>query len=306
MGLEKGDDAGVYRISDDVALIQTLDFFTPIVNDAFVFGQIAAANALSDVYAMGGRALCAMNIVCFPVKKMDISVLRDVLEGGLDRINESGATLAGGHSIEDDEIKYGLSVTGIVHPDRVITNRGARAGDALILTKSIGTGIAGTAIKAGDADKEAEEEIIQSMIMLNKAPSEAMLEFDVHACTDVTGFGLLGHAAEMIEGADVGMRIFSSEIPLFSGVLDHFRDGLVPAGLYRNRDFRKHMTDMSDSVSEEAYNIMFDPQTSGGLLIACSKNDAENLVREIRMEGAASAAIIGEVIQSPSGRILIE
>jgi len=255
---------------------------------------------------MGGRALCAMNIVCFPVKKMDISVLRDVLEGGLDRINESGATLAGGHSIEDDEIKYGLSVTGIVHPDRVITNRGARAGDALILTKSIGTGIAGTAIKAGDADKEAEEEIIQSMIMLNKAPSEAMLEFDVHACTDVTGFGLLGHAAEMIEGADVGMRIFSSEIPLFSGVLDHFRDGLVPAGLYRNRDFRKHMTDMSDSVSEEAYNIMFDPQTSGGLLIACSKNDAENLVREIRMEGAASAAIIGEVIQSPSGRILIE
>ena len=306
MGLEKGDDAGVYRISDDVALIQTLDFFTPIVNDPFVFGQIAAANALSDVYAMGGRALCAMNIVCFPVKKMDISILQDVLRGGLDRITEADATLAGGHSIEDDEIKYGLSVTGIVHPDRVITNRGTRRGDALIITKRIGTGIVGTAIKAGDADAEAEEEIIESMIVLNRAPAEAMARFDVHACTDVTGFGLLGHASEMIEDTDVGMRIFSSEIPLFSGVLDHFSNGLAPGGLFRNRDFRKHMIDCDSSVPDDVYHLMFDPQTSGGLLIACSKDDADNLVQEIRKRGAASAAIIGEVIQSPAGRILIE
>jgi len=306
VGLEKGDDAGVYRISDDVALIQTLDFFTPIVNDPFVFGQIAAANALSDVYAMGGRALCAMNIVCFPVKKMDISILQDVLRGGLDRITEADATLAGGHSIEDDEIKYGLSVTGIVHPDRVITNRGTRRGDALIITKRIGTGIVGTAIKAGDADAEAEEEIIESMIVLNRAPAEAMARFDVHACTDVTGFGLLGHASEMIEDTDVGMRIFSSEIPLFSGVLDHFSNGLAPGGLFRNRDFRKHMIDCDSSVPDDVYHLMFDPQTSGGLLIACSKDDADNLVQEIRKRGAASAAIIGEVIQSPAGRILIE
>ena len=207
MGIERAEDAGVYKLTDELAIIQTMDFFTPIVDDPYTFGQIAVANALSDVYAMGGSALTAMNIVCFPEKTMDMSILKEILAGGLDKMHEAGVLLVGGHSVEDQELKYGLSVTGIIHPAKVVLNTGAEVGDVLILTKPLGTGIISTAIKGEVAGEEAVAKITRSMSALNRRASELMQEVGVHACTDVTGFGLLGHAAEMIEGTDVGMVI---------------------------------------------------------------------------------------------------
>jgi len=215
-GIEHCDDAGVYKLRDDLAIIQTLDFFTPIVDDPYTFGQVAAANSLSDVYAMGGVPLTAMNIICFPINKMEIVILREVLLGGLDKMREAGVLLVGGHSVEDDELKYGLSVTGTIHPDRVLLNRGAIAGDALILTKPLGTGIINTVLKANMASDDLVAKSIQCMTELNKKAADLMTKYsNVRACTDVTGFGLLGHACEMIEGSDVGMVIQSSSVPIF-------------------------------------------------------------------------------------------
>ena len=213
MGMERSEDAGVYKLRDDLAIIQTVDFFTPIVDDPYTFGQIAAVNALSDVYAKGGRPLTALNLVCFPVKTMDISMLREILTGGLNKMREAGVVLVGGHSVEDPELKYGLSVTGVIHPDRVIMNNGSQVGDKLILTKPLGTGIISTALKRGEASEKAVAKSVKSMMTLNRKASELMLTVDVHACTDVTGFGLLGHACEMIEGTDVGMIIHSDKVP---------------------------------------------------------------------------------------------
>lgn len=303
--MERADDAGVYKLSENLAIIQTVDFFTPIVDDPYMFGQIAAANALSDVYAMGGKPLTAMNIVCFPVKTMDISVLREILKGGLDKMREAGVTLVGGHSVEDSELKYGLSVTGTIHPSKVLTNVGAEPGDRLILTKPLGTGIINTAIKAGMADEKSIEMVTSYMARLNNMASEVMQEIGARACTDVTGFGLLGHAFEMIQGTGKGIIIYSSKVPIFPGAVNFAEMGLVPGGTYRNRDFRIHQVDVDPRVSPYLLDILFDPQTSGGLLIATSGEKAEEMVKRLKERGIEEAAIIGEVVHDPGERIVV-
>lgn len=305
-GFEHAEDAGVYKISADLAIVQTVDFFTPTVDDPFVFGQIAAANALNDIYAMGAKPLTAMNIVCFPIKTMDISVLRKVLHGGLDKMREAGVLLVGGHSVEDNEIKYGLSVTGIVHPDKVLFNRGARAGDKLVLTKALGTGIISTAIKAGEASEKQMENVINSMSALNKKASEMMIaEEDVHACTDITGFGFLGHACEMIEGGDVGLRIDSAAVPVFEGVRDLMETGFVPGGLYRNKNFRLNQVEKKPTCPDWLFDVLFDPQTAGGLFFSLPAGKAQKLVEAMRAAGIADAAVVGEVVKENAGKIFV-
>lgn len=306
MGIEAYDDAGVFRLREDLALIQTLDFFTPIVDDPYAFGQIAAANALSDIYAMGGVPLTAMNIICFPIKKMEISVLKEILRGGLDKISEAGAILVGGHSVEDDELKYGLSVTGTVHPKKMLANAGARIGDQLILTKPIGTGIINTAIKGNLAKRETIEEVTALMSTLNRAAAEEMKDYDVGACTDVTGFGLLGHACEMIDKGPLGLMLFADKVPLISGVMDFARMGIVPGGTRRNRDFRESYLVGTGKIDPVVMDILFDPQTSGGLLIAVSGDQANDLVERLRKKGVGRASVIGEFVQEPAGKIIIE
>lgn len=305
MGLDQADDAGVYKISDDLALIQTVDFFTPIVDDPYAFGQIAAANALSDVYAMGGEPKTAMNLVGFPVNKMDLSVLRQVIQGGSDKVAEAGASLIGGHSVEDDELKYGLSVTGIVHPDKVLVKQNIRPGDCLLLTKPLGTGIVNTAIKAGLASGEIEKKITRIMASLNNNAARVMKRFDVHACTDITGFGLIGHLAEMLEGTGFGMTISSSSLPLIDVAFGFAAMGLIPAGAHNNRSFRESIVDMGPGIDRSVQDILFDPQTSGGLLICVREKDAALLLGELLQEGVEQAAIIGEVTESVRERITV-
>lgn len=305
-GFEHAEDASVYKISSNLALVQTVDFFTPTVDDPFVFGQIAAVNALNDIYAMGAKPLTAMNIVCFPIKTMDKSVLREVLRGGLDKMREAGVLLVGGHSVEDNEIKYGLSVTGVVHPDKVLYNRGAKAGDQLILTKPLGTGIISTAIKAREASPEQIRQAVSMMTSLNKKASEIMVAAgDIHACTDITGFGLLGHACEMIEGDAVGLRIRSSALPVFDGVRDLMETGFVPGGLYRNRDFRINQIVKEKSCPDWLFDLLFDPQTAGGLFCSLPADKAQNLVETMQASGITGAAVIGEVIQDHPGKIFV-
>ena len=283
-----------------------MDFFTPIVDDPRTFGRIAAANALSDVYAKGAKPLTALNIICFPSEKMDISILHDILLGGLDTMNEADVLLVGGHSVDDREIKYGLSVTGIVHPDRVIRNRGARPGDRLILTKPLGTGIVNTALKAKMAPEALVEASIRTMAALNRAAAEAMAETPgVHACTDITGFGFLGHAAEMVEDGDVGFRIHASRVPLFQGIRDFVEMGILPAGLYRNRDFRMAMMDIRPECPPWIADVLFDPQTSGGLLIAVAAESADALLSRIHNRGIPEAAIVGDVTEENRGKITV-
>ncbi len=305
MGLEKADDAGVYRLTDDLAIVQTVDFFTPIVDDPYTFGQIAAANALSDVYAMGGRPLTAMNIVCFPSRDMDIEVLREILRGGIDKLREAGAVLVGGHSVDDTELKYGLAVTGTVHPGKVLTKAGARPGDALILTKPIGTGIINTAVKGGLADEEAAGAAARSMAALNKAAAGVMLEVGANACTDITGFGLLGHACEMVQGSPVGLRVRSAAVPLLPRTLEMVRMGMVPGGTRRNREFRAGMVDAA-GVDEMVLDILFDPQTSGGLLMAVDAGRAGAMLARLREAGVTDAAIVGEGVGHPAGRMVVD
>jgi selenide,water dikinase len=305
VGMERAEDAGVYKLSDDLAIVQTLDFFTPIVDDPYTFGQVAAANALSDVYAMGGRPLTAMNIVCFPVDTMDVSVLRKILAGGLDKLHEAGVALVGGHSVEDQELKYGLSVTGVIHPQKVVLNTGAKVGDRLILTKPLGTGIINTALKGGVASEAAVAKSVKCMVTLNNRAAELMMTADVHACTDVTGFGLLGHACEMIEGTDIGMRIHLTDVPFFPEAKELAEMGMIPGGLHRNRQFRLNMVEFGDNVPQYMSDILFDPQTSGGLLISVPASEAESLLERMREEGIEEAAIIGEVTAEPRGRIIV-
>lgn len=300
------DDAGVYKLSDELAIIQTIDFFTPIVDDPYDFGQIAVANALSDVYAMGGKPLTAMNVVCFPIKKLDISVLKDMLKGGIDKMKEAGVTLVGGHSIDDAELKYGLSVTGTVHPERLVTNSGAKAGDKLILTKPLGTGIISTALKAGKVSKETAAMVTKYMAALNKKASELMQKAGVHACTDITGFGFLGHACQLAQNSQVGIKIDSASVPVFTEVTEFAKMGLCPGGLHRNREFYGKMVAFSNQVPDYIQDILFDPQTSGGLLISLAPEVAEPLVSRLRKAGLSDAAIIGEIISKPAGKILVE
>ncbi|OGO30353.1 MAG: selenide, water dikinase SelD [Chloroflexi bacterium RBG_16_56_11] len=304
-GMERAEDAGVYKISDDLALVQTVDFFTPIVDDPYDFGRIAVTNALSDVYAMGGRPLTALNIVCFPRETMDISILRDILRGGLDQMHEAGVILLGGHTVDDPELKYGLAVTGTIRPDKVVHNTGAKPGDRLILTKPLGTGIISTAIKHGAASKKAIARIVKSMTTLNRAASEAMLEVGVNACKDITGFGLLGHAAEMIQGTGVGMVINAAAVPCFPEAKEYAAKGFVPGAVERNRDYRKEIVDIGKKVPRYMQNIIFDPQTSGGLLIAVPARRAPRLLKTLHEKGVAEAVIIGEVVAEPAGRIRV-
>ncbi len=305
MGLDRADDAGVYKISDDLALIQTVDFFTPIVDDPYWFGQIAAANALSDVYAMGGVPKTAMNLIGFPIKQLDISVLRQILQGGLDKMKEAGVVLVGGHSVEDSELKYGLSVTGFVHPDRVLIKNNLKAGDRLILTKPLGTGIINTAIKGGIASDHIIETVTRLMATLNRDAAEIMEEFPVHACTDITGFGLLGHMAEMVVGSGLGIDIQADSVPFLKEALEYAGMGLVPAGAHNNREFREHMVDIAPGVDKVFQDILFDPQTSGGLLICVQSDRAESLLNVLRTHGISWAAIIGKVVQQPKEKILV-
>lgn len=304
VGIETSDDAGVYRLNESTALIQTVDFFTPIVDDPYLFGSIAAANALSDIYAMGGKPLVAMNIVCYPTKDGDLETLRQILHGGAAKVAEAGAVILGGHSVEDREPKYGLAVTGIVAPDQVITNRAARPGDVLILTKPLGTGIIATASKADLAPPESFETAVRTMATLNAAASLAMRRAGVQACTDITGFGLLGHAYEMAAASGVSLVIFASAIPLLPGVLDLAAQGLIPAGAHANRNYLCDKVSFDQDVPLVLQDVMFDPQTSGGLLIAAPKDRAASLLEDLHAAGVAGAQI-GEVTAADPGTIRV-
>lgn len=304
-GFEHAEDAGVYKITDELAIIQTVDFFTPITDDPYVFGQIAVANALSDVYAMGGTPLVAMNIVCFPSKKLPVSVLQAILKGGVKKMAEANVTLVGGHSVEDPELKYGLSVTGVIHPGKIILNTGVKPGDKLILTKPIGTGIINTALKSGTASTDIVNIVINSMLTLNRTASEIMQEVGVNACTDVTGFGLLGHACEMLgntgSSGEVSMKIYPNKVPIFPDTEKFAKMGMVSGGTYRNKEFRQRSVSKG-KTSDWMLDILFDPQTSGGLLISVSDKKAKKLLQNLK-KSEINAAIIGEVVlTSPTHR----
>lgn len=305
VGLDRADDAGVYRVSADLALVQTVDFFPPMVDDPYSFGQIAAANALSDIYAMGGIPKTAMNIVAFPAKTMDISILRTIIDGGLSIMREAGVVLVGGHTVEDSELKYGLSVTGYIHPDRILTKRNLQRGDRLILTKPLGTGIVATAIKAGLAGPDVTDRVTRGMVALNRDAALTMRDFPVHACTDITGFGFLGHLAEMVTGSGCGVRITAACVPLYSEALEWAAMGLIPAGAYNNRTFRGPFVDFSADIPRMMQDLLFDPQTSGGLLIAVAAPEAERLVAALKANGIGCAAMVGEVVAGPVDRIAV-
>ena len=305
VGLETSDDAGVYQLTEEIALVQTVDFFTPIVDDPFTFGQIAVANALSDVYAMGGTPLTAMNLVAFSIKTLSPSLLKEILLGGLSKLNEAKVALVGGHTVDDPEIKYGLSVTGIVHPAEILTNANARPGDRLVLTKPLGTGIVSTALKGGMATEEAVRTIVGSMAALNQKASETLKTFGAHACTDITGFGFIGHAQEMARGSQVGMVVRAREVPLFPEALEYARIGLIPAGAYSNRQFFSCCVDLEPDVPSLLVDLLYDPQTSGGLLISVPSERAEGLVAALREKGEMASAIVGEVVEGPPGRLRI-
>lgn len=303
--METLDDAGVYVLSSDLAIIQTVDFFTPIVDDAYTFGQIAAANALSDVYAMGGTPITALNLLCFPLKTMGLSVMEDILRGGMDKIHEADVTLIGGHSVDDNELKYGLSVTGTVHPERMITNEGARPGDRLLLTKPLGTGIINTAGKAAVAPDHLIRRVAASMAALNRAASELMREAGAHACTDITGFWLLGHGAQMAGSSGIRLEFELAAIPRFPEVEGLARRGLCPGGLFRNKSYYGDRVDFAEGVADHVRNMLFDAQTSGGLLISIDAAGADTLLRRLHDAGIAEAAIVGRVLAEGPGRISV-
>jgi selenide,water dikinase len=304
VGFDKADDAGVYKISATQALVQTVDFFTPIVDDPYTFGQIAATNSLSDVYAMGGKPLSALGIVCFP-DKGDLEVLEQIMAGGLSKMMEAGCVVIGGHSVRDPEIKFGYAVTGMIHPEKVWANANAQILDALILTKGLGTGVISTAIKQGKAKQSWIDAAIQSMTTLNAKAAEiaASGKFVIHAATDITGFGLIGHAREMAAGSGVSLRLDSAKVPLLEGAIDCVRAGLIPGGLNNNRDFTECMVSYDQSIPEEIRTILFDPQTAGGLLLSVTRADAEPLLVALQNAGVP-AVEIGEVL--PPGKPLIQ
>ncbi len=298
VGFDTGDDAGVYRLTDDVALVQTVDYITPVVDDPYLYGQVAAANSLSDVYAMGGRPLTAMNLCNFPGRGIEKSDLRRILEGGYSKIREAGATLVGGHTVRDDELKYGLSVTGIIDPKRVLTNTAARPGDALVLTKPIGTGVIITGSRRGVASEETLRKAVDWMAMLNKEACEAMLEFDPHACTDITGFGFSGHAVGIARGSNVRLRVRFEEIPKYEESLDLIGQGVATSVTASNLQVVKGLLTFSGTFTEEETWLIVDPQTSGGLLVSLPPDDAKKLVERLRKAGNAAAAVIGEVVEA--------
>ena len=293
VGTETSDDAGVFRLRPDLAIVNTVDFFTPIVDDPYTFGQIAAANALSDVYAMGAEPMTALNIVGFPKGKLDLEVLGEILRGGAERARAAGAVVVGGHSIIDNELKYGMAVTGVVHPERVIRNVGVQAGDALILTKPLGTGIISTALKRRAASPASVRAAVASMTALNKQASAAMRRFPVHACSDITGYGLLGHTFEMASGSGVTVVLEARSMPLLPGARRLAGQGNLTGGCRRNRNYLKDKIAIDPGVKDDLVEIALDPQTSGGLLIALPNADATALLGDLRASGIAAAALVG-------------
>ena len=296
VGFDKADDAGVYLVAPDLALVQTVDFFTPVVDDPYTYGQIAATNALSDVYAMGGTPMSALAMVCFP-ENGDLAILERILAGGLSKMVEAGCTVIGGHSIRDAEIKFGYAVTGSIHPKKILTNSGAKAGDVLLFTKSIGTGVISTAIKKQKAEPAWIDAATRSMTTLNKAAAEVIRTgaFAIHAMTDVTGFGLIGHLREMCLGSNVSARIHSKEIPLLPGAVECVRAGFIPGGLNANRDFAECVVGYEKGIDEILKTLLFDPQTAGGLLISVAPDSADSLQSSLQNAGVPTARI-GEIL----------
>ncbi len=303
VGTATADDAGVYKISDDLALIQTVDFFTPVVDDPYTFGQIAVANSLSDVYAMGGVPKTAMNIVGYPMATMGRGPLREMLAGGAAKLREASTVLLGGHSVEDAELKYGVSVTGFVHPERILCNQGLHGDDCLVLTKALGTGIVNTAIKGGLASAETIAEVSELMAALNRIAAQIIQQYEISACTDVTGFGLIGHLAEMIAGTGTGVKLVVEDIPFLREAYDFAAMGLVPVGAHNNRRFRENMVLAPQGFDPVLRDILYDPQTSGGLLFGCRQEDAEQIVMQLHNEGISHAAVIGTVVKTGKDEI---
>ena len=301
VGIETSDDAAVYKISDDLAVIQTLDFFTPVVDDPYTFGQIAAANSLSDVYAMGGKPTVALNIVCFP-NCLPIEVLGDILKGGADKVIEAGAVIIGGHSVQDDEPKYGLSVMGMVHPDKILKNYGSNAGDVLIITKPLGTGIINTAIKGDIASQQAYISAVDVMTTLNKYAGEIVVKNNISACTDITGFGLMGHAYEMAKASKVTIKIYMDKVPYIKEARDYALMGLVPEGSYNNRNYLEGQYEF-EGLETWQEDILFDPQTSGGLLFTCTRENSAAILEELNKLEMKSK-LVGEVVDY-SGKYII-
>ncbi|AKL95123.1 selenide, water dikinase SelD [Clostridium aceticum] len=305
ISLDTSDDAAVYQLNEETALIQTLDFFTPVVDDPYLYGQIAAANSLSDVYAMGGQPLTAMNIVCFP-SCLPTDILKEILKGGADKILEANALLVGGHTVEDDEPKYGLSVTGIAHPQKILANSHAKEGDYLILTKPLGTGILNTAIKADLCTSSQYEAAIKTMSTLNKYALEALEGLRLSACTDITGFGFLGHAYEMAKGSNVSLEIFSEKIPILEGVLEYAEMGIIPAGMYANKKHIEKEVQVASSIKEGIQDILYDPQTSGGLLFSLHQEDVEQALENLKAINKNDFAVVGRVVSKESHRIYVK
>ena len=297
VGVSTGDDAGVYRVAENLALVSTVDFFTPIVDDPYTYGQIAAANALSDVYAMGGRPLTALNIVCWPQAGLPAAMLADILRGGSEKAREAGVTIVGGHTVADDEVKYGMAVTGVIDPNRVVRNVGVRPGDALLLSKPLGTGILMTAFKRDQLPADQYAAAVRTMTQLNADAAAAMLKYDVHAATDITGFGLMGHAFKMADGSGVTLVFEESDLPLLPGALELSRAGMIPAGGTRNREFYAPNVKILDEIAGEMATLAFDPQTSGGLLIAVAERDATALLADLQNAGLPDASIVGRALR---------
>lgn len=305
MGFETCDDAAVYRLSDNIAFISTVDFITPPVDDPYWFGQIAAANALSDVYAMGGKPLTALNLVMFPTKKLDPSLLKEILRGGCDKVSEAGASIAGGHSVDDNEPKYGLAVTGVVRPDRILTNCGAKEADALVLTKPLGTGVLFNACRSKKLPLRDLEVILPEVASLNKKAIEITLNFDIHACTDITGFGIVGHSVEMAKGSKVQINLLYNKLRFYPNALDMYRRGETTGSNKANRKLAEGFFKKTRELSREEEELLFDPQTSGGLLLSVPSVQADRLVSELKRAGVEAAARVGEVVANPQPWICI-
>jgi len=297
VGISTGDDAGVFRLRDDLAIVNTIDFFTPVVDDPYTYGQISAANALSDIYSMGARPVTALNIVCWPQSGMPGEMLTEILRGGADKTREAGAYVVGGHSVADEEVKFGMAITGVIDPRRIIRNVGARAGDALILAKPLGTGILMTAFKRDALPADQYAAAVKVMAQLNAGAAAVMLEYEVHAATDITGFGLMGHASKMAAGSGVTMIFEESDLPILPGAIELCRAGMIPGGGARNREYYAPMVKIHDEVSEVMAALAFDPQTSGGLLIAVPEAQAMRLLADLHGAGYPDAAIVGRVAE---------
>jgi len=305
VGMSKPDDAGVYKLRDDLALVQTVDYFTAVVDDPYDFGRIACANALSDVYAMGARPITALNLVGFPKDVLDLEILREILKGGLDKAREAGISILGGHTIDDPEPKYGLAVTGLVHPDRIWTNATARPGDALVLTKPLGTGIASTAIKGGEADGDLIRTVTEQMSSLNRFAAEAAQEVGISACTDITGFGLLGHLSEMTLSSSVSAVIYADRLPVLDGIMELIAMGMVPAGTYANLRFVEGRVSFTENVDRETQILAADAQTSGGLLISLPSDRTPALLSALEARGV-KGVVVGGIVPRRDPEILLQ